>query len=236
MPHLPPTTASFCLVAGGHLTDPPKESIYSSVVSKESVHLAFLAAALNDIKILAGDIQNAYLNAPIHERVYIICGSEFVSEANIPALIVNALYGLNSRGARFRDHLAKFLRDMVFKSCLVDADVWMMDNTKPDGFKYWEYCLCYVDDVLVISHAPQKFMDGLSKHYTLKAGSVQEPELYLGARISKHMIPRSDDPTKTRWAMCSDYYVKSAINNLEKDLDKINSRMPKKVETPLFSG
>ena len=44
------------LVAGGHLTDPPKESVYSSVVSRESVRLAFLAAALNDNKILSGDI------------------------------------------------------------------------------------------------------------------------------------------------------------------------------------
>ena len=125
---------------------------------------------------------------------------------------------------------------MDFKSCLADADVWMRENTKPDGFKYWEYCLCYVDDVLVVSHAPQKVMDGLSKRYTLKEGSVKEPDLYLGARISKHLIPGSDDPTKTRWAMSSDDYIKSAIDNLEIELDKISSRMPRKVETPLSSG
>ena len=224
------------LVAGGHLTDPPKESVYSSVVSRESVRLAFLAAALNDNKILSGDIQNAYLNAPTQERVYIICGSEFGSNADRPALIVKALYGLKSSGARFRDHLAQSLRDIGFKSCLADADVWMRENTKPDGFKYWEYCLCYVDDVLVVSHAPQKVMDGLSKRYTLKEGSVKEPDLYLGARISKHMIQGSDDPTKTRWAMSSDDYVKSAIENLQTELDKIGSRMPSKVETPLSSG
>ena len=98
---------------------------------------------------------------------------------------------------------------MGFKSCLADVDVWMSKNDKPDGFQYWEYCLCYVDDVLVISHAPQKFMDGLSKRYTLKRGSVKEPDLYLGAQISMHMIPGSDDPTKIRWAMSLDDYVKS---------------------------
>jgi hypothetical protein len=32
-------------VAGGHQTDPPKESVYSSVVSRDSVRLAFLIAA-----------------------------------------------------------------------------------------------------------------------------------------------------------------------------------------------
>jgi hypothetical protein len=35
-------------VAGGHQTDPPKELVYSSVVSRNSVHLAFLIAALAD--------------------------------------------------------------------------------------------------------------------------------------------------------------------------------------------
>ena len=79
-------------------------------------------------------------------------------------------------------------------------------------------------------------MDGLSKRCVLKEGSVKEPDLYLGARISKHMIPRSDDPTKTRWAMSSDDYVKSAINNLQVDLDKIGSRMSSKVKKTLSSG
>ena len=224
------------LVAGEHRKDPPKESVYSSVVSRESVRLAFLVAALNDLDILAGDIQNAYLNAPTNEKVYIICGKEFGSNSGRPALIVKALYGLKSSGSRFRDHLAASLRDIGFKSCLADPDVWMRKGTKPDGFKYWEYCLCYVDDVLVVSHAPQAVMDLLSKNYTLKDGSVKAPDLYLGARISKYYIPGSDDPEKARWAMSSDDYCKSAVANVETELDKVNSKLPKTVETPLSSG
>ena len=50
------------------------------------------------------------------------------------------------------------------------------------------------------------------------------------------MILGSDDPAKTRWAIISDDYVKSAISNLETELDKIHSSMPKKIETPLSSG
>jgi hypothetical protein len=45
-------------VAGGHLTDPPKDSVYSSVVTRESVRLFFLIAALNDLDVLACDVQN----------------------------------------------------------------------------------------------------------------------------------------------------------------------------------
>ena len=79
-------------------------------------------------------------------------------------------------------------------------------------------------------------MDFLSSHYTLKEISIKEPDLYLGARISKHMILRLDDPTKTRLAMSSEDYIKSTISNLETELDKIHFPMPKKVETPLSSG
>jgi len=39
-------------VAGGHLTDPPKELTYSSVVSRDSIQLFFLIAALNDVNVL----------------------------------------------------------------------------------------------------------------------------------------------------------------------------------------
>jgi hypothetical protein len=49
-------------VAGGHMTDPLKDTTYSSVVSRYSICIAFLIAALNDLDILACDIQGAYLN------------------------------------------------------------------------------------------------------------------------------------------------------------------------------
>ena len=58
------------LVAGGHLTDPPTTLTYSSVVSRESVRLAFLIAALYDLNILVADIGNAYINAMTKEKVY----------------------------------------------------------------------------------------------------------------------------------------------------------------------
>jgi hypothetical protein len=56
------------LVAGGHMTEEPKESTYSSVVTRDSVRLAFLIAALNDLDLLTADVQNAYLNTPTGER------------------------------------------------------------------------------------------------------------------------------------------------------------------------
>jgi hypothetical protein len=83
-----------CFVAGGHLTDPPMESVYSSVVTRESVRIMFLIAALNNLDILGADVQNAYINAKTSERVYITAGPEFGSNECRPAIIVRALYGL----------------------------------------------------------------------------------------------------------------------------------------------
>ena len=64
-------------VAGGHITNRPSSMTYSSVVIRNSVRLASLIAALNYLDILAGDIQNAYLNAPTKYKVFFYAGDEW---------------------------------------------------------------------------------------------------------------------------------------------------------------
>ena len=57
------------LVLNGAKHEVPKEMTFSSVVSRDSVRIAFTLAALNGLDILAADIQNAYLSAPTEERL-----------------------------------------------------------------------------------------------------------------------------------------------------------------------
>jgi hypothetical protein len=57
------------LVAGGHVTQPPSILRYASVVTHESVQIALLIAALNDMSVLGTNISNAYLMAPTTEKV-----------------------------------------------------------------------------------------------------------------------------------------------------------------------
>ena len=52
------------LVAGGHMTEAPKCMPYSSVVSRETVRLALIIAALNNLEVKSADIQNAYITSP----------------------------------------------------------------------------------------------------------------------------------------------------------------------------
>jgi Reverse transcriptase (RNA-dependent DNA polymerase) len=127
-------------VAGGHVTDLPSSQTYASVVARDSVRIAFLIAALNDLDIMAADIQGAYLNAPCKERVHTVCGDEFGPEyRGRIAVIVKALYGLKTSSFAWRSHLAETLRDLGYFSCIEDYDVWMRPNTKPNGFQYYEY-------------------------------------------------------------------------------------------------
>ena len=51
------------------MTETPATITYSSVVSRDSVRIAFLYAALNDLKVFACDIQNAYLTAKCREKI-----------------------------------------------------------------------------------------------------------------------------------------------------------------------
>jgi Reverse transcriptase (RNA-dependent DNA polymerase) len=221
-------------VAGGHLTDPPKESVYSSVVSRESVRLFFLIAALNDLNILACDIQNAYLNAGTKERNWFVAGLEFGPQhVGKPVLIVKALYGLRSSGAQWREHMATTLRTAGFVSCKADADVWLRPAVKIDGTKYYEYVLCYVDDILCGSEHPQKFMDYLATAYTLKKGSVVEPTIYLGADVKK-FTTRIDS---SAWGISSDTYVKRAVAEVERKLAETDKTLRTgKCANPMRSG
>ena len=51
------------MVADGHKTATSSSVTYSTVVSRDSVCICLLAAALNDLDVLAGDIHGAYLTA-----------------------------------------------------------------------------------------------------------------------------------------------------------------------------
>jgi hypothetical protein len=78
-------------VAGGHTTDTPGSTTYSSVVSRNSVRLAFLIAGLNDLDVLAGDVTNAYLNASCREKIWFKGGVETDEERGKVLIVTCAL-------------------------------------------------------------------------------------------------------------------------------------------------
>ena len=103
-------------MAGGHTTEVPDSLItYLSVFSRDSVRIALTIAALNDLKVMACDIQNAYLTADCGEKMWTIAGPEFGSEAGTIIIIKKALYGLKSDGTAFRSLLVDTLMDIGYR-------------------------------------------------------------------------------------------------------------------------
>ena len=199
------------LVARGDQTDPPSTITYSSVVSRESVRLAFLIAALNGLNMKMFDIGNAYLNAPAAEKLYSFAGIEFGEEDQGKLMIISrALYGLKSSGAAYRAHFAQTLTDLGFISCLADADVWRKEASKPDGTRYYEYILTYVDDCLVVSMNPDGIIQRLEKDFGYRLKDVEEPRRYLGAMINKYDMGKNQT-----WSMSAELYLKRALEEVE---------------------
>jgi Reverse transcriptase (RNA-dependent DNA polymerase) len=65
------------LVAGGHLTPIPTDSVYSGVISLRALRLVIFLAELNNMQLWGADVSSAYLEADTKEEVYIIAGEEF---------------------------------------------------------------------------------------------------------------------------------------------------------------
>ena len=173
------------LAAGGHTTETPSSITYSSVVARDSVRIALSIAALNGLDILSCDIQNAYLTADCREKIYTRAGTEFQSDAGKIMIVRKALYGLKSSGAAFRSKLAGVIWDLGYRPSKADPDVWLRPAVKPDGFKYYEMILCYVDDIISISANPIDAINGIQKVFKLKDDRAEVPDMYLGGGIAK---------------------------------------------------
>ncbi|KAI2491971.1 Reverse transcriptase (RNA-dependent DNA polymerase) [Fragilaria crotonensis] len=201
------------LVAVGHMTEsPPAFVTYASVVSRESVRIALTLAALNDLEVKTGDIENACLTAPVGEKIWCRLGPEFGRDAGKMAIIVRALYGLKSAGASFRNHLADCMRHLGWSSCIADPDVWMKPEIPgDDGYKYYAYCLLYVDDIRMVHHDSIRALNEIDHFFKTKPGSIRNPEYYLGAKLRQTTLPNGVDA----WAMSSSKYVQAAVANVK---------------------
>ncbi len=205
-----------CFVAGGHKTDLPSSLTYSSVVSRNSIRIAFLLATLSDLDDLAADISNAYINTNVWDQVYFIAGDKFgPSNKGRVVVIVKALYGLKSSGAAWRAHLAQVLHDLGYKSSLADPNVWYRAEVKLDGFHYYAYILVYVDDILVISHDATKTMKALATQFCLKDGlarlhAILEQWSKSGDYLEMEQLDTGDIVRRNTWNKPSLMWKKSS--------------------------
>ena len=58
------------------MTAPPKDSIYSGIVTLRSLRLCMFLGELNGLDVNAADVGNAYIMAYTKEKLYIVAGPE----------------------------------------------------------------------------------------------------------------------------------------------------------------
>ena len=209
------------LVADGHLTKEPVESIYSGVVSLRSLTMVVFLSQLNNLEIWGADVGNAYLEAYTDEKLCIIAGPEFKELQGHLLIMVKALYGTRSGGARWHDRLFDILQELKFKPSKADPDVWM--RPEPGGTCY-EYIAVYVDDLAIAAKDPQAFCNELKEKYNLKLKGVGPLEYHLGCTYKK-------DPDGTLAADPRRY-----VNKILESYERMFNEKPRKSRPPLEGG
>ena len=86
----------------------------------------------------------------------------------------------------------------------------MKRDFKPNGYPYYKYMLCYVDDLLHIGFKPKEDMDALNIIYWLKEG-CGPPDRYLCTNVEKVQFKDGQVVWSTN---CVDY-LNSSIENVD---------------------
>ena len=204
------------IVAGGHLTGTPTESVYSGVVSLRGVRIVIFLGELNKLKIWQTDIGNAYLEAKTDEKVYVIAGPEFGEREGHIFVIDKALYGLKTSGKRWHERFFDVLTDMDFVPCEAEPDIWMRDRGD-----HYEYIAVYTDDLTIASNDPEAIIHQLEKVHKFKLKGTAELNFLLGCSYIR-------DPDGT---LCM--HPKSYIQKMKDTYVRLFGKNPKQFQSPL---
>jgi hypothetical protein len=208
------------LVADGHLTAVPFESVYSGVVSLRGFRLVLFLAELNKLELWATDIGNAYLEAFTSEKVYIVAGPEFKELEGHILIISKALYGLRSSGARWHDRFADCISELGFFPCKSEPDIWIRKHGN-----IYEYVAVYVDNLAIAMKNPKEFVDILENKHKFKTKGTGPISFHLGMDFT-----RDEDNTL---CLSPTKYIEKLMKNYE----RMFGEPPKQIVTsPLEKG
>ena len=151
------------LVAGGHLTDPSSESVYSGIDSLRGIRLATFLSELNRLELWEADVGSAYLEARTKEKVDIIGGPEFGALEGHTLIIFKALYELCTSELCWHQCFTDVLRSMGFVPYKAETDIWIRKN-----HELYEYVAVYVDDIMVAARNSSEIIKRLVSEHKFK--------------------------------------------------------------------
>ena len=108
-----------------------------------------------------------------------VAGPKFGSEAGKNMITRKALYVLKISGVAFRAFLADTLDAIGYRPSYADPYLCLRPEVKPDGFRYYEYIIFNVDDVLCISHNQRKSMKRIQDDFNLKYYKIEPTDIHI---------------------------------------------------------
>ena len=76
--------------------------------------------------------------------------------------------------------------------------------------------LLYVDDALCVHHDAHTALEDLDRYFQMKENSIGDPDLYLGAKLRKTILPNGVQA----WSTSHSKYIQEAVKNVEAYLHK----------------
>ena len=119
------------------------------------------------------------------------------------------------------------LNEIGFFYTKTDPGVWYWPAVKPKGFGYYEYIVCYVDDILCISNDPSIAIGRIRAVFKFKGDKIEHPKIYLGYQVGNIIVDGEEG-----WYMSEEKYVRSAVENAEKKIAKPSQHYPHVARPP----
>ena len=79
-------------VVGSHKIDSMHLESYSSVTQSMSIRLLLTIAEKEKLKVMCGDVENAFPNAPTNEKVHTVAGKDFREYQGCIVELIKSLY------------------------------------------------------------------------------------------------------------------------------------------------
>jgi hypothetical protein len=171
----------------------------------------------NNLKVITGDIGNAYLYAKSDLKTDVALGEEFnvfdskIQEHTIVAAAEKALYGLPTSANRWHAHLSDNLRAMGFKPTRFDPDVWLRLRDEKAGYYYIG---THTDDLMIVAQDASYHMSTIRDKYIVKGGGP--PSFHLGCD--------SEQSKDNKWKIGRKSYVEECIKRVIDLLGKKDER------------
>ena len=120
------------------------DETYSSVARLKTVRCFLAVVAIRDLELELMDVETAYLNAPLKERVYMKQPQGYHQGSDRSVwLLKKALYGLRQSGREWHLHVDQFIMSLGFKRCESDQCVYVKTSRSGNPI----LILLYVDDI-----------------------------------------------------------------------------------------